>query len=160
MKRTLHTAYHRPTHPHTQTQCQQYWRERAAFQRSAFGRSTAGNHVVATIFISLLLFSPCFFPLFTPPWPFLIEGVLVSKTYLAKVDGSAQKPSGRHLAGSEWGPPVQLGWYLILNQLISAISTAHYVCYFDQFGLINLRKDLINLIWWTSYDLIIYWLLN
>ena len=27
------------------------WRERAAFQRSAFGRSTAGNDVVATIFM-------------------------------------------------------------------------------------------------------------
>ena len=29
------------------------WHERAAFQRSAFGRSTAGNDVVATIFIRL-----------------------------------------------------------------------------------------------------------
>ena len=29
------------------------WHERAAFQRSAFGRSTAGNDVVATIIISL-----------------------------------------------------------------------------------------------------------
>ena len=40
-----------------------YWRERAAFQLSAFGRSTAGNDVVATIIISLFLFffSPFFF---------------------------------------------------------------------------------------------------
>ena len=43
-----------------------FWHERAAFQRSVFGRSTAGNDVVATIIISL------FFPF--PP-PFLIEGV-------------------------------------------------------------------------------------
>ena len=34
------------------------WHERAAFQRSAFGRSTAGNGVVAIIFISRSLFSP------------------------------------------------------------------------------------------------------
>ena len=33
-----------------------FWRERAAFQRSAFGRSTAGNDVVATIFIILFFF--------------------------------------------------------------------------------------------------------
>ena len=38
------------------------WRERAAFQRSAFGRSTAGNDVVATIFIRIFfLFFPVFF---------------------------------------------------------------------------------------------------
>ena len=30
-----------------------YWHERAAFQRSVFGQSTAGNDVVATIIISL-----------------------------------------------------------------------------------------------------------
>ena len=41
----------------------QFWRERAAFQRSAFGRSTAGNDVVATISISLFSF---FFPFFPP----------------------------------------------------------------------------------------------
>ena len=38
-----------------------------------------------------------------PWWPFLIfevliEGVLGSKTYLAKVDGSTQKPRGKHLS--------------------------------------------------------------
>ena len=38
------------------------WRERAAFQRSGFGRSTAGNDVVATIFICLFFFSPVFSP--------------------------------------------------------------------------------------------------
>ena len=32
------------------------WHEHAAFQRSAVGRSTAGNDVVATILISLFLF--------------------------------------------------------------------------------------------------------
>ena len=36
-----------------------YWHERAAFQRSAFGRSTAGNDIVATV--SIPLFSPRFF---------------------------------------------------------------------------------------------------
>ena len=39
-----------------------YWGKRAAFQRSAFGRSTAGNDVMATIFICL--FFPVFFPFF------------------------------------------------------------------------------------------------
>ena len=38
------------------------WHERAAFQRSASGRSTAGNDVVATILISLF-FSPLSSPL-------------------------------------------------------------------------------------------------
>ena len=33
-----------------------YWHEHAAFQRSSFGRSTAGNDVVVTIIISLFLF--------------------------------------------------------------------------------------------------------
>ena len=43
-----------------------FWRERAAFGRSAFGRSTAGNDVVATIFIRIFffLFFPFFFPFF------------------------------------------------------------------------------------------------
>ena len=39
------------------------WHERAEFQQSAFGRSTAGNDVVATIFISLFS-PPPFFPIF------------------------------------------------------------------------------------------------
>ena len=38
------------------------WHKRAAFQQSAFGRSTAGNDVVATIFIRLFFFPPPFFP--------------------------------------------------------------------------------------------------
>ena len=37
-----------------------FWHERAAFQLSAFGRSTAGNDVVATIFIRIF-FPPHFF---------------------------------------------------------------------------------------------------
>ena len=37
-----------------------FWHERAAFQRSAFGRLTAGNDVVAAIIISLFSFSPRF----------------------------------------------------------------------------------------------------
>ena len=37
-----------------------YWHNRSVFQRSAFGRSTAGNDVVATFFISL--FSALRFP--------------------------------------------------------------------------------------------------
>ena len=37
-----------------------FWREHAAFQRSAFWRSTAGNDVVATFFISLFFFPPLF----------------------------------------------------------------------------------------------------
>ena len=40
-----------------------FWRERAAFQRSAFGRLTDGNDVVATIFIRLFFFFPFFSPL-------------------------------------------------------------------------------------------------
>ena len=38
-----------------------FWRERAVFQRSAFGRLTAGNDVVATIFIRIFFFFPPFF---------------------------------------------------------------------------------------------------
>ena len=37
---------------------QTFWHERAAVQRSAFGRSTAGNDVVATIIISLFSYNP------------------------------------------------------------------------------------------------------
>ena len=60
-----------------------FWHKRTACQRSAFWRSSAGNDVVATIIISLFsFFSPVFF---SPLRPFLIEGVLGSKTYLAKV---------------------------------------------------------------------------
>ena len=60
------------------------WRERAAFQRSAFGRSTAGNDVVATIFIRIFsfFFPPVFF--FSPSRPFLIEGVLGSKNLFSE----------------------------------------------------------------------------
>ena len=47
----------------TNIQYYPFWRERVAFQRSAFGRSTAGNDVVATIFIRFFFF---FLPLFPP----------------------------------------------------------------------------------------------
>ena len=44
-----------------------FWREHAAFQRSAFGWSTAGNDVVATIFIRFFFFffSRFLFPFFS-----------------------------------------------------------------------------------------------
>ena len=46
-------------HPHPRS----FWHERAALQQSAFGQSTAGNDIVATILISLFLFFlPVFFP--------------------------------------------------------------------------------------------------
>ena len=61
---------------------QDFWRERAAFQQSAFGRSTAGNDVVATIFIRI--FSCFFSPPFPPSRPFLIEGVLGSKNLFSE----------------------------------------------------------------------------
>ena len=57
-----------------------FWHERAAFQRSAFGRSTAGNDVVATIFIRLFIF----FSPFPPSQPFLIEGVVGSKNLFSE----------------------------------------------------------------------------
>ena len=59
--------------------CGIFWRERAAFQRLAFGQSTAGNDVVATIFIIPFFFSP-----FPPSRPFLIGGVLGSKNLFSK----------------------------------------------------------------------------
>ena len=62
-----------------------FWHEHAAFQRSAFRRSTACNDVVATIFIRLFfffsIFSPRFFPLSRPS---LIEGVLGSKNLFSE----------------------------------------------------------------------------
>ena len=63
----------------------EFWRARAAFQWLAFGRPTAGNDVVATIFIRLFLFFffP-FFPFFSPSRPFLIEGVLGSKNLFSE----------------------------------------------------------------------------
>ena len=60
--------------------CIWYWHKHAAFQRSAFGRSTAGNDVVATIFIRLFFFSPRF----SLSRPFLIEGVLGSKNLFSE----------------------------------------------------------------------------
>ena len=43
------------------------WHERAVFQRSGFGRSTAGNDIVAIIIISLFFFFPRFFSRFLRP---------------------------------------------------------------------------------------------
>ena len=81
-------------HPHPRS----FWHERAALQQSAFGQSTAGNDIVATILISPFLFSSPFFSPFPLSRPFLIEGVLGSKTYFVNVAWSAQKPRGRHLS--------------------------------------------------------------
>ena len=61
-----------------------FWRERAVFQRSAVGRSTASNDVVATIFIRLFSFFFPFFSRFPPLRPFLIEGVLGSKNLFSE----------------------------------------------------------------------------
>ena len=66
----------------------EHWHERAVFQRSAFGRLTAGNDVVATKNIILFFFS--FFSLFflvflfSPSSTFLIEEVLGSTNLFRK----------------------------------------------------------------------------
>ena len=58
-----------------------FWHERAAFQRLAFRWSTAGNDVVATVFINP---PPPPLPRFSSPLrPFLIEGVLGSKNFFS-----------------------------------------------------------------------------
>ena len=61
----------------------------ASVRRSSGRRSTAGNDVVATIFIRLFFFFPLFFPVFfflffSPSRPFLIEGVLGSKNLFSE----------------------------------------------------------------------------
>ena len=107
--------------------------ERAAFQRSAFRRSTTGNDVVATIILSLFLYPPppFFSPAFPPSRPFLIEDVLRLKNFCSESCLECPKthfqtpsailgPPGSHIgfcrrwgvAGSEWVPPSPLGWYL------------------------------------------------
>ena len=53
-------------------------------ERSAFGRSAAGNDIVATISISLFFFPPVFFPFFPPSRHFFIEGVLGSKNLFSE----------------------------------------------------------------------------
>ena len=85
-----------------------YWRERASFQRSAFGRSTAGNDVVATIFIHIFFsfFPPFFFPFFSRFFfsqsrPFLIEGVLGSKNLFS--ESCLECPKNSHF-GAPWRP--------------------------------------------------------
>ena len=88
-------------------QTSQFWHEHAAFQRSAFRWSTAGNDAVAPILIRLLssvfLCSP-----FSLLLPFLIEGTLGSKTYLPKVGQNAQKPAGTPLSRPR--QPLTRGW--------------------------------------------------
>ena len=68
------------THP-TEYEHICFWHEYVAFQRSAFGRSTAGNYVVATIFFSSVF---SVFPV-PPSGPFLIEGVLGSKNLFSEM---------------------------------------------------------------------------
>ena len=82
-----------------------YWHERAAFQRSALRRSTAGNDVVATILISLFRF----FFIRSPLLPFLIEGVLGSKNLFSKscLEHPKTFPAGiLYFSGSKQVPPV------------------------------------------------------
>ena len=72
--------YWRELYIGTSVRCSSGWR---------LGRSTAGNDIVATIFICLFfsLFSPFFFLpvfLFPPSRPFLIEGVLGSKNLFSE----------------------------------------------------------------------------
>ena len=102
-----------------------FWHKHSS--RSVFGWST-GNDDSGPTKNYIIFFSP---PQFFPPLSsFLIERVLGSKTYLAKIDGSTQKPfqtslailgpTGGHfgfcrrcgVAGVERVPPAPLGWYL------------------------------------------------
>ena len=115
-----------------------FWHERAAFQRSAFERSTAGNDVVATMIISLFLFLSPHFSNFSPSRPFFLEGVLRSKNLfsesclecpktqgqtLFQIPSAILGPPGGHfgfcrrcgIAGGERVPPQSLGWYSILH---------------------------------------------
>ena len=67
-----------------------YWYERAAFQRSLFGRCPSSgrllaNDVMATIFISLFFFFFFFFPFLLRRDLFSWKDCSDQKTYLAKV---------------------------------------------------------------------------
>ena len=106
-----------------------FWCERAVFQRSAFGRSTAGNDVVATIFIRIFLFFFPFFPFFFSVVTFSHRrSARIKKLIIQKLTGA---PRGRHLSrprwpfwgplaaildfvGGELTPPSPLGWYSYL----------------------------------------------
>ena len=59
-----------------------YWHEHAAFQRSSFWRSTAGNDVVVTIIISLFFFFP---PVSTPHLPFFSSVATFSHRRSARI---------------------------------------------------------------------------
>ena len=109
-----------------------YWHKCAAFQRSVFGRSTAGNDVVATISISLFLFFPVFFP---PSWPFLIEGVLGSKNLFSESWSELPKTWGRHLSRPRrpfWGALAAISDFALFTArlvlsflLLNPLSTAY-----------------------------------
>ena len=61
------------------------WYERAVFQQSAFGSSTAGNDIVATIFIILFF---CLFPVFSPLTFSYRRSVRIQKLILRKLAGA------------------------------------------------------------------------
>ena len=103
--------------PSQPANCQQVgmgnWHDCAVFQRSAFRRSTAGNDIVVTIFISLFPFFslpplPFFSPFLSPlSRPFLIEWVLGSKNLFSESWKERQKPRDKHLSRPclpFWGP--------------------------------------------------------
>ena len=74
----------------------------SGWSSSSFGRSTAGNDVVATILISLF-----FLRFLLRCYLFAQRECSDQKTYLAKVAKNAQKPRGRHLSRPRrlfWGP--------------------------------------------------------
>ena len=77
-----------------------FWHECAVFQRSAFGRSTAGNDIVATILICLFRFLHCYL--------FSQKECSDPKTYLPKVGRSVQKPRGTPLSRPR--RPLTRGW--------------------------------------------------
>ena len=78
------------------------WRSRWLVLGWSTGINVSGHY--KRHYFPFFLFPP---PFFSPSSTFLIEGVLESKTYLAKVDGSAQNPSVRHCSRPHrpfWGP--------------------------------------------------------
>ena len=96
------------------------WRERSAFQRSAFGWSTTGNDVVATFFIFFffLFFPPFFFRFFSvfPPVFFFFSVATFSHRRSAQIKKLIEQklieaPRGRHLSRPRWlfwGPPAAI----------------------------------------------------
>ena len=82
------------------------WHERAAFQRAAFGWSTAGNQVVATFFISLFFF----FHTFPDP-----------------VDHFGAPGGFFGVCGDERVPPSPLCWYRICCCFIIVLIADNYL---------------------------------